>query len=62
MFQCRLARSRYLEMTQKLDGIISSTDDHVMLVDVGPAESVAPRVQSLGKRTFTPIERVPVIV
>jgi CRISPR-associated protein Cas2 len=62
VFQCRLDRLRYLELTQRLEGLLCTTDDHVMLVDVGPAESVQPRVQSLGKRAFTPIERQPIIV
>lgn len=62
VFQCRLGRSRYLELVHKLAGAIASGEDHVMLVDVGPAESAVPRMQSLGKRAFVPIERVPVIV
>lgn len=61
-FQCRLTRARYLELTERLDATLSSTDDHVMLVDVGPADSVKPRIQSLGKTGFTPIERTPIIV
>ena len=41
---------------------MSLSDDHVMIIDVGPAENVQPRVQSLGKRSFERIERVPVVV
>jgi hypothetical protein len=33
-----------------------------MIIDIGPAEATAPRVTSLGKRRFEPIERSPVIV
>lgn len=62
VFQCRLTRSRHLELTQQLSTTMSSTDDHVMIIDVGAVESVEPRVQSIGKRAFDPIERVPVIV
>ena len=62
VFQCRLARSRHIELTQQLGNLMSSTEDHVMIIDVGLAENVQPKVQSLGKRTFDRIERVPVIV
>ena len=41
---------------------ISSTDDHVLVVDLGAAEQVEPKVHSLGKRAFAAIERTPVIV
>lgn len=62
VFQCRLTRSRHIELTQQLGALMSSTHDHVMIVDVGLAENVEPKVQSIGKRAFAPIERVPVIV
>ena len=62
VFQCRLTRSRQVELVARLEGTISTTDDHVMIVDVGVAESVQPRVQSMGKRQFAAIEREPVIV
>jgi CRISPR-associated protein Cas2 len=62
VFQCRLTRSRHIELTQQLSVTMSATDDHVMIIDVGVAESVEPKVQSIGKRAFDPIARVPVIV
>jgi CRISPR-associated protein Cas2 len=62
VFQCRLTRSRQLEMVHRLAGAISNEADHVMVVDLGPAENVQPRVQSLGKRGFAAIERAPTIV
>ena len=62
VFQCRLARVRYLELVGKLEAAISRTDDSVMIVDIGPAESVSPRLNSLGKRGFVPIERKAIIV
>lgn len=61
VFQCRLARRRHAELVATLDQIIQHNDDHVMLVDLGLAESVEPRVVSLGK-TFAPVAREPVIV
>lgn len=62
VFQCRLTRSRYAELTSRLVETISAVDDHVLIVDLGVAEQVEPRVCSLGKRAFEAIERVPVIV
>lgn len=62
VFQCRLTRSRQIELVGRLGSAIANDEDHVMVVDLGPAENVQPRVQSLGKRAFAAIERVPLIV
>lgn len=62
VFQCRLTASRHVELTQRLSAAMNMAEDHAMIVDVGPADGVQPRVQSLGKRSFDPIERVPVVV
>ncbi len=61
VFQCRLAARRRAEMAARLDKLIDHKADHVLIVDVGPAEAVDPRVESLGK-TFQAIRREPVIV
>ena len=61
VFQCRLSRQRHAELVALLDGIIHHDDDHVVLMDVGPAEQVVPRIVSLGK-TYSVVERAPVIV
>lgn len=61
VFQCRLTRQRHAELIALLDGIIHHDDDHVVLMDVGPADQVTPRVVSLGK-AFSAVERGPVIV
>jgi len=61
VFQCRLTRKRHAELVATMDEIIHHTADHVILVDLGLAENVEPRVVSLGK-AFTPIEREPIIV
>ena len=60
-FQCRLSARRHAELVHLLDGIIHHDDDHVLLIDVGAAENVMPRIVSLGK-AYTPIERTSVIV
>ena len=62
VFQCRLTRRRHADLVATLDQIIHHKDDHVILVDLGTAENVEPRVISLGKASFAPIERAPVIV
>ncbi len=61
VFQCRLAPRRRTEMAARLDKVIDHKADHVLIVDVGPADAVDPRVESLGK-TFQAIRREPVIV
>jgi CRISPR-associated protein Cas2 len=61
VFQCRLSRRRHAELLATLDELIHHAEDHVVMLDLGPADSVTPRVVSLGK-DFQPIERVPVIV
>jgi CRISPR-associated protein Cas2 len=61
IFQCRLSRQRHAELVALLDGIIHHDDDHVILVDVGSADHVVPRVVSLGK-AYAPVEREPIII
>ena len=61
IFQCRLSVQRHAELIALLDGIIHHKDDHLVLLDLGLAERVVPRVVSLGK-TFAPVTREPVIV
>lgn len=62
VFQCRLTAVQHAELIELLDGIIHHTEDHIVLIDLGPAEKVAPRVVSLGKSGFDPIDHAPVIV
>jgi len=61
VFQCRLTAQRHAELIALLDGIIHHSDDHVILMDVGLADQVDPRVVSLGK-TYSAVQREPVIV
>ena len=62
VFQCRMNRRRQAELLERLDQVIDHGDDHVVLVDVGVADNVEPRVVSLGKAPFHPITREPVII
>lgn len=61
VFQCRLSLQRHAELIALLDGIIHHDDDHVIVLDLGLAEQVTPRVVSLGK-AYAPVERSPVVV
>ena len=61
VWQCRLSRRRHAELVALLDGVIRAQDDHVVMMDLGPADDVKPLVVSLGK-PFTPVERQAIVV
>lgn len=61
VFQCRLSARRHAELFSLLDGIIHHDDDHILMLDLGPAEKVMPKVVSLGK-AFQVVTREAVIV
>ena len=61
VFQCRLTRRRQIELRLALDEVINHVEDHVIMVEVGPAAALRPRIESLGK-PFSVVERGPVIV
>ena len=52
---------RQLELVRQIEAILDREKDHLLMLDIGPAENVQPRVLSIGK-AFAPIERLPVIV
>ena len=62
VFQCRLNRQRHAEMVATLDELIHHREDHVVVMDMGQADSVTPKVVSLGKRVFEAVSREPIIV
>ncbi len=61
VFHCRLNGRRRAEMAMALETMISLTEDHVLIMDLGPAEDAGLAVESLGK-SFTPIERRAIII
>jgi CRISPR-associated protein Cas2 len=61
VFQCRLSRRRHAELIATVDEIIHHTEDHVLIIDLGPADSVEPRVTSLGKE-FAAVAREAIVV
>ena len=61
VFQCRLTARRRAEMAARLEELIKPSEDHVLIVDVGLADNVSPRVESLGKSYEAPTRRAIVI-
>lgn len=61
VFQCRLTPRRREEMARRLEEVIHTRDDHVLILDLGSAEKVDPRVESLGK-TFESVKRTAVVI
>jgi CRISPR-associated protein Cas2 len=49
VFQCRLSAQRRVELARRLEAAIHAREDHVLILDLGPADKVDPRVESLGK-------------
>jgi hypothetical protein len=47
------------ELARRLEEVIHAHDDHVLIFDLGPADKVDPRVESLGK-TFESVKRTAV--
>lgn len=62
VFQCRLTRVRYAKLIADIDKTIHHKEDHVVIIDLGNADSVEPKIVSLGKRAYKPVKREPVIV
>ncbi|MFW6094301.1 MAG: CRISPR-associated endonuclease Cas2 [Pseudomonadota bacterium] len=62
VFQCRLSPMRHAELIADLDLLIHHDEDHVVIVDVGQADNVDPKIVSLGKKPFRPVEREPLVI
>jgi CRISPR-associated protein Cas2 len=61
VFQCRMSKRRQAELVAALHELINHRADHVVMLDFGPADQVAPRFVSLGKE-FEPLTREAVII
>lgn len=61
VFQCRLSRRGMVELRAALSAIVKHDEDHVLFLDLGPADEVRPRVSTLG-RAFAAVERRTIIV
>jgi CRISPR-associated protein Cas2 len=56
VFQCRLSPRRRMELETRLRELVKAGEDHVLLIDVGPADRTKLAVASIGK-SFAAIER-----
>lgn len=61
VFQCRMSRKRKAELIEALTELIDHREDHLVMLDFGPADQVDPRVVSLGKK-FDPVVREAIVV
>lgn len=61
LFQCRLTARRRADLSARLEKEIHHKEDHVLIVDLGPADKVDPKVESLGK-PFESVKREAIIV
>jgi CRISPR-associated protein Cas2 len=61
VFQCRLSRRRRADLETRLRELIKNGEDHVLLIDVGPADQVELAVESIGK-TFSKIRREATVI
>jgi CRISPR-associated protein Cas2 len=61
LFHCRLDGGRRVALAMELEQLLDRTEDHVVILDLGPAEDAALVVESLGK-PFVPIERRAIVV
>lgn len=56
VFQCRLSRRRRAELETQLRELVKNGADHVLLIDVGPADKIELVMESIGK-AFSKVER-----
>lgn len=61
VFQCRMSRTRFLQLEAVLGEIVNRSEDHVLMIDLDPAEAVKPRISTIGK-PFVPVRAEAVIV
>ena len=61
VFQCRLSPRRRAEMAMRLEELIKSEEDHILILDLGIASDVDMRIESMGK-TYETITRQATIV
>jgi CRISPR-associated protein Cas2 len=61
VFQCRLTRRRRAELETQLRELVKTGEDHVLLMDLGPADKIELAVESIGK-TFSKIERQAIVI
>lgn len=61
IFQCRLSGRRRAELESRLREFVKNGEDHVLLIDIGPADRTNLAIESLGK-PFEVIERKATVI
>jgi CRISPR-associated protein Cas2 len=61
VFQCRLSPRRRAELVTRLRELVKAGEDHVLLMDVGPADRTSLAVESIGK-SFAAVERRAIVI
>ena len=61
IFQCRLSKAKRAELESRLREVIKNGQDHLMIIDVGPARNVDLQIESIGKG-FNTIERKAIVI
>ena len=61
VFQCRLSRRRRAELELRLRELVKPGEDHVLVIEIGPADGIALAIASIGK-TFAAIERRAIVI
>ena len=56
VFQCRLSRRRRADLETQLRELVKNGEDHVLVIDIGPADKIELAIESIGK-TFSKMER-----
>ena len=62
VFQCRLDRIKLLRLEADLNDRINHAEDLVLVVDMGPAAQIVPKVKCLGNMEYEPLERQATII
>lgn len=61
VFQCRLSKRRRAELEARLRDLIKVGQDHVLVIDIGPADKTDIAVMSIGK-SYAAIERQAIVI
>ena len=61
VFQCRLTSRRRAELETRLRELVKNGEDHILLIDVGPANKIHLAVESIGK-SFAKVERQATVI
>lgn len=61
IFQCRLSKTKRAELESRLREVVKGGQDHLMIIDIGPAKNIRLRIESIGKELNT-IERKAVVI